>query len=122
MPHDWVPGLSRNQRLETNPVLQKDQYPEHGCHQAGGKTLRGHRCVEGQNVYKLGSENDERQRHKEAAQEQQASNQLESKEHVCIVRSSYRCEELDSQRIRWWWLLDEIEKAIEPEYSKHQAQ
>lgn len=69
--------------------------------------------MERQYVHRLGCEDGQCDGHQKSAQQQQARNELKRKEHVGIVGTDDRREEMDRKRIWRRRLLNEIKKSVQ---------
>src|SRR6202166_4825159 len=113
--------LRAEDALETFAVLQEDQNPQHASDQRGRDAARRHRQVKRKDVVELRRKQCQRKWHEKAGEQQQPTKHLPREEERGKVRCHDGNKELHCQRIRRWWLVDKVEKSIQPKDRKHKA-
>src|SRR5271163_1393144 len=108
--------------LEAFAVLKEDQYPQYGSQQCRRNACRRKRQVKRKNVVELRRQRGQRKRHEVAGEQQKSAKNLHREKECSKVRCADGNKELHRQRICRGWLVDKVEKSVQPKDRKHKAQ
>jgi hypothetical protein len=115
-------SLRAEDALEAFAVLKEDQYPQYTRHQSRSNARRRKRQVKRKDVVELRRQHGQRKWHAVAEEQQQSAKNLRREKERGKVRCADGNKELHRQRIRRRWLVDEVEKSVQPKDRKHKAQ